>query len=268
MNKFLPAILLFLVVLVIASGFVMNDTLRRVEQDSFSTGEVLRYKVHYGMINAAEAVIDIDPNIQRINNRACYKANVYGKTVGSFDFFLRIRDTWRSYIDTTAILPIRFHRNIEEGKYRKKEYVNFDHYRNLAVVEDKKGTETFKIPQNVQDIVSGFYYMRTLNLDKYKNGDVIRLQGFFDDQVYDFTVIFRGREMVETKAGNIQAFKLVPKMPANKLFSGENAVSVYLSDDKNKIPVMIKAEMFVGSIKVNLYQYSGLKYKLNIDKRS
>jgi len=264
MNKILPVILAFL--LVVASGFIMNDTMRRVEQDSFSTGEVLRYKVHYGLINAAEAVIDIDPNLQKVNNRACYKANVYGKTVGSFDFFLRIRDTWRSYIDTAAILPMRFHRNIEEGKYRKKENVSFDHFRNIAVVEDKKGTETFKIPENVQDIVSGFYYMRTLNLDKYKNGDVIRLQGFFDDQVYDFTVTFRGREMVETKAGNIQAFKLVPKMPANKLFSGENAVSIYLSDDKNKIPVMIKAEMFVGSIKVNLYQYSGLKYKLNTAK--
>jgi hypothetical protein len=264
MNKILPVILLLLV----TSGFMMNDALRRVEQDSFSTGEVLKYKVHYGMINAAEAVIDIAPEIQKVNNRACYKANVYGRTVGSFDFFLRIRDTWRSYIDTTAILPHRFHRNIEEGKYRKKENVSFDHFRNIATVEDKKGTDTFKIPENVQDIVSGFYYMRTLNLDKYKNGDIIRLQGFFDDEVYDFTVVFRGREIIETKAGHIRAFKLVPKMPDNKLFSGENAISFYLSDDKNKIPVMIKAEMFVGAIKIDLYQYSGLKYRLNLAKGS
>ncbi|MDB5263351.1 MAG: ATP-dependent exodnase [Adhaeribacter sp.] len=262
MNKILPVIL----VLLVASGFVLKDSLRRVEQDSFSTGEVLRYKVHYGMINAAEAVIDIAPDIQRVNNRPCYKANVYGKTIGSFDFFLRIRDTWRSYIDTAAILPQRFHRNIEEGKYRKKENVNFDHYRNLATVEDKKRTENFKIPENVQDIVSGFYYMRTLNLEKYKVGDLIQLQGFFDDEVYDFTVVFQGREIIDTKAGSIRAFRLVPKLPANKLFSGENAVSVYLSDDKNKIPVMIKAEMLVGSIKVNLYQYGGLKYKLNTVK--
>ena len=103
MNKILPVLLL----LMVASGFTLNDTLRRVGQDSFSTGEILRYKVHYGMINAAEAVIDIAPDVQRVNNRACYKANVYGRTVGSFDFFLRIRNTWRSYIDTTAILPQR-----------------------------------------------------------------------------------------------------------------------------------------------------------------
>jgi hypothetical protein len=189
-----------------------------------------------------------------------------GRTVGSFDFLLRIRDTWRSYIDTSAILPQRFHRNIEEGNYRKKENVTFDHFRNLAVVESKK-IDTFKVPDNIQDIVSGFYYLRTLNLDRYKNGDQIRLQGFFDEEVFDFTIVFRGREVVETKAGKIRAFRLVPRMPANKLFDGEDAVSVYLSDDRNKIPVLIQAEMFVGAVKVDLYKANGLKYKLNTVKK-
>lgn len=258
MNKILPVLLVGLML----SGFLMKDAMRVVPQDSFSTGEVLKYKVHYGFINAAEAVIDVAPEIHTINHRPCYKANVMGKTIGSFDFLLRIRDTWRSYIDTSAIVPQRFHRNIEEGNYRKKENVTFDHYRNLAVVESKK-VETFKIPDNVQDIVSGFYYLRTLDLDKYKNGDQIRLQGFFDDEIFNFTIIFRGREVVETKAGKIRAFRLVPKMPDNKLFAGEDAITVYLSDDRNKIPVLIKAEMFVGAVKVDLYKANGLKYRLN-----
>jgi len=258
MNKIYPVI----IVLLIASGFILNDSIRQVEQDAISTGEVLRYKVHYGFINAAEAVIDVDPEIHRINNRPCYKANVYGKTLGSFDYFLRIRDTWRSYIDTAAILPQHFYRNIEEGKYRKKENVNFDHYRNVALVESKR-TGTFKVPDNVQDIVSGVYYLRTLNLDRYKIGDQIHLKGFFDEEIFDFTVVFRGRELVETKAGKIRAFKLIPKMPDNKLFAGPNAISVYLSDDKNKIPVLIQAEMLVGSVKIDLYKASGLRYKLN-----
>lgn len=262
MNKIFPVLL----VLLIASGFIFKESQRVVPQDSFSTGEVLKYKIHYGVITAAEATIDIAPGLHRINNRPCYKANVYGRTIGSFDFFLRIRDTWRSYIDTASILPQHFYRDIEEGKYRKKENVVFDHNRNIATVEDKKGTETFKIPDNIQDIVSGFYYLRTIDFNKYKIGDVIKLQGFFDDEIFDFTVVYRGRETVDTKAGSIRAFKLVPRMPENKLFSGENAISVYLSDDKNKIPVLIQAEMFVGSVKVDLYKYNGLQYKLNTVK--
>jgi len=261
MNKIYPVIIFVL----IASGFMFNDSIRRVEQDAISTGEVLRYKVHYGVVNAAEAVIDVAPEIHRVNNRPCYKANVYGKTIGSFDFFLRIRDTWRSYIDTSAILPQHFFRNIEEGKYRKKENVNFDHYRNVAQVESKR-SGTFKVPDNVQDIVSGVYYLRTLNLEKYRNGDQIRLQGFFDEEIFDFTIVFRGREVVETKAGKIRAFKLVPKMPDNKLFAGPDAISVYLSDDKNKIPVLIQAEMLVGAVKIDLYKASGLRYNLSTVK--
>jgi len=262
MNKIYPV----LIALLIASGFIMSDTIRQVEQDAISKGEVLRYKVHYGFINAAEAVIDVDPDIHQVNNRPCYKANVYGKTLGSFDYFVRIRDTWRSYIDTAAILPQHFYRNIEEGKYRKKENVSFDHYRNVAMVEEKKRNDTYKTPANVQDMVSGAFYLRTLKLDKYKNGDQIRLQGFFDNKVFDFTIVFRGREIVDTKAGKIRAFKLVPKMPDNKLFSGADAVSVYLSDDKNKIPVLIQAELLVGAVKVNLYKASGLRYNLNTVK--
>jgi hypothetical protein len=262
---FIPSLLILTVVFgFVLSGFESRDTMRDLSNDSFSTGEKLNYIVHYGLINAGEAQLDVDKDIQMINDRPCYKVNVDGKTTGSFDFFLRIRDTWRSYIDTSAILPQRFHRNIEEGKYRKKENMMFDHYKDMVTVEDKKETNTFKVPDNVQDIVSGVYYLRTLNYDKRKIGEPIRIQGFFDDEVFDFTVTYRGKTTVETKAGNIKVIRLVPKMPKNKLFDGEDAVSVYLSDDKNKIPVLIQAEMFVGAVKIDLYKYKGLKSRLNM----
>lgn len=260
MNKVYPVIIL---VLLITSGFILQEPTPLPERASFTTGESLKYKVHYGIVNAAEAEIDIAPDIHRVNDRPCYRANVYGKTIGSFDFFLRIRDTWRSYIDTTLILPQKYHRNIEEGKYRKKENVIFNHNDHTAYIETKQ-TLNLKVPERVQDVVSGFYYLRTLNFDRLKVGDVIRVKGYFYKKVYDMQVIYKGRETVETKAGFFKAFKLVPKMPDSDLFAGENSVSVYLSDDKNKIPVLIKAELLVGAVKVDLYEYSGLKYRLNL----
>lgn len=231
---------------------------------------MLQYKVHYGLINAAEATIEVDGNLHRVNERPCFKASVTGRTTGSFDVFLRIRDTWRTYIDTTTILPQRFFRNIEENNYRRRETVDFDHVKHMAAVErhgkDKNKVKrgTYKIPNNVQDIVSGFYYLRTLSYDQRRIGEVIRVQGFFDEDVFSMDVIYKGRETVETKAGTIRAIKLVPKMPSNKLFKGENAISVYLSDDRNKIPVLIQAEMFVGAVKVDMYKYQGLKSRLNL----
>ncbi|WP_460612971.1 DUF3108 domain-containing protein [Hymenobacter seoulensis] len=247
-----------------------SEPLRTIPNSSFERGEVLQYKVHYGLINAADATIEIDNAIQHVNQRACYRATVTGRTTGSFDFFLRIRDTWRSYIDTTSILPQRFYRNIEENNYRKRETVDFDHFRDVADVESHKKDKnnvkkgTFKVPNNVQDIVSGFYFLRTLNYDQRRIGEVIKVQGFFDEDVFEMDVVFKGRENVETKAGVIRAIRLVPKMPSNKLFKGENAISVYLSDDRNKIPVLIQAEMFVGAVKVDMYKYKGLRNRLNL----
>lgn len=269
MKKFFPAPILLTIVLF---GFATKDRMRSHPNESFSTGEVLKYKVHYGPITAAEAVIDISPEIHTVNDRACYKATVYGRTNSSFDLFIRVRDTWQSYIDTAAIVPQRSFRNIEEGNYRKRETVHFDHFANKAHVEKKKKSkkvekQTYKITDNVQDIVSGFYYLRTLDFNKMRVGDKVNVQGFFDEEHFNMEVEFKGREVVSTKAGNIRAIKLVPRMPENKMFKGENSITVYLSDDKNKIPVLIQAEMFVGSVKVNLYDYKNLKNELLLARK-
>lgn len=262
----------FLAALLLAAqsntGVGPGDPDRTIPQSSFGRGETLRYRVHYGFINAAEATVETSGRLERVHERPCYQASVSGRTTGSFDYFLRVRDKWSSYIDTASILPLRAIREIAEKSYRKKETVEFDHVHDLAEVLDHKKNRrtTVKIPNNAQDLVSGFYFLRTVNYDRLKPGDVVKVPGFLEGDSYVLEVTFKGREITETKAGNIRTIKLTPKMPANKLFQGENAISVYLSDDKNKIPVLFKAEMFVGSIKVDMYRAEGLKSRLNIVK--
>ncbi|RZK41303.1 MAG: DUF3108 domain-containing protein [Hymenobacter sp.] len=235
---------------------------------SFKTGETIHYKVHYGLINAAEATVETSGSLDRVAERPCYKATVSGHTTGSFDFFLHIHDQWRAYIDTTSILPLRSTRDITEKGYHKKETVDFDHRRDVADVQvhdkDNPTRTPYKIPNNAQELVSGFYYLRTLHYEHMKPGEVIKMPGFFDESTFNLEVTFKGREVIETKAGTIRVLKLVPKMPSNKLFKGEEAVKIFLSDDRNKIPVLFQAEMFVGAIKVDMYKYEGLKSKLNM----
>lgn len=264
MKKIIPILILFVLVL---SGFVAKDSLRTVKNESFSGGEVLKYKIHYGMITAGEAKIDVSPKLHRVNGRMTYKATVSGKTSNSFDLFIKIRDTWQTYMDTAALVPHRFYRNIEEGSYRKNETVDFNHYNNTAVVSmkrksDPRATTMHTIQDNAQDLVSGFYYLRTINYTNMKDGEKFTIPGFFDGENFNMEVTYRGRETVDTKAGKIRAVKLIPTMPENKLFNGKNAITVYISDDKNKVPVLIQANMFVGSVKVDLYDYKNLKHKL------
>ena len=100
MKKLIPIVLLLVIVL---SAFSMKDSMRTVRNESFSTGEILKYKVHYGPITAAEATIDVSKQLHTINGRPSYRATVYGRTSSSFDLFIKVRDTWQSYIDTAAI---------------------------------------------------------------------------------------------------------------------------------------------------------------------
>ncbi len=242
-----------------------NEAPRTVRNLSFGRGEKLKYKIHYGIINAAEGIIETSGELHRVNERPCYRVTVEGRTTGSFDFFLRIRDQWRSFIDTTAILPQKFERNIAENKYRKKETVWFNHATNTVTVDEQgeKQRRTYSTADNVQDLVSGIFYTRTLDFSHRKIGESIRVEGFFDDESFDFTVTYQGKAKVDTKVGSFRCIRLVPKMPANKLFKGENAISVYLSDDAAKVPVLIQAEMFVGAVKLDLYEYQGVRCRLN-----
>jgi hypothetical protein len=246
----------------------LAEPVRYWPNSSFRAGETIRYKVHYGVINAAEATVETSGSMERVADRPCYKATVSGHTTGSFEFFLHVKDQWRAYIDTASILPLRSSRDIEESSYRKKEVVDFDQTHDIVNVLQTHTKEpiryTFKVPNNVQELVSGFYYLRTLSYEHMKPGEVIHMGGYFDESTFNLDVVFKGREVVETKAGPIHVLKLVPKMPSNHIFRGEDAIKVYLSDDRNKIPVLFQAELFVGSVKVDMYKYDGLKSRLNM----
>lgn len=257
--------------LICISGFILDNEKSRVVEHCYATGEEAEYRVHYGLINAGEAKIEVHPKLYLVNDRVCYKATVFGKSTGAFDFMLRIRNTWGSYIDTSNMLPQKGFRNIEEGKYRLKENTYFD-YKQAEVnidreTRDSKNKQSCKIPLDVQDIVSGYFYLRSVDYTRCNVGDTIGVNAFFEDKLYDFRVKYMGKCVVDTKFGNVKALKIVPIMPENSFFKGKNAISMWLSDDKNKLPIKIEAELVVGSVDMDIKSYKGLKHPLNFCKK-
>lgn len=260
-------ILLTFITLLLTGGDKRRFDYDQVVNRSFHSGEVLKYRVHYGFVNAAEGEMFISDEIHRVNGRDCFKIDVFGKSVGMFDLFLRIRDNWGTYLDTTSMVPQKFYRTIEEGKYRKREIIKFDHTNLKARVTsfDKKKKvwkpeKIYDVPTNVQDMVSGYYFLRTMDFKKLQPGDIINIDAFFEDQLYDFNIKFVGREKVKTKLGKINSLVLSPIMPENSLFDGENSIRVWISDDINKVPLKIKAEMFVGSVEIDIVSFKkGIK---------
>lgn len=253
-------LLTYAILVAVICGFVRKDSYRYISNESFTAGEVLEYRVHYGFLNIGEGIVEVSPTLYKVNNRVCYKVNVFGRTSGTFELGYKVRDTWRSYIDTSALVPQKFYTNIQENKYRKEETVFFDHLKRTVRSEEKnQETKEFSIPNNVQDLISGYYFLRTLNFNKFSDGDTIAVKAFFDDEFYDFKVRFRGREEVKTRFGKIKCIRVTPVMPPNQLFKDENSISVYISDDKNKIPIKVEADFFLGAIVLELKKHKGLK---------
>lgn len=232
---------------------------RRIVNNSFGPGEHIEYRVHYGFINAAEASVDVAPALYKVNERPCFKVNVYGRTTGAFDLVTRVRDTWRSYIDTGAILPQRFYRNIQEGNYRKEENVTFNHSSNTAKSEEKVEKELFKVPDNVHDVVSGYFFLRTIDFNKLSVGQMIEVPAFFDDQIYHMKVRYQGKSVLKTKFGKINVIKLNPVMPPNGFFKDEDSIRIWVSDDNNKVPMKVEVDLVIGSLDMDIRRYDGLK---------
>jgi hypothetical protein len=251
--------ILFLGFLFSLSSFIAGDSYRHLLNNSFKAGEYLEYKVKFGFFHIGEATVDISPQIYSVNNRPCFRVNIFGRTTGLTDLF-HIRNTYRSYLDTSAILPQKFLMSLHENNYKKDQTIIFDHIANAATREEDKEKKSFKLPNNVHDVVSGYYFLRTIDFSKVKAGESVSSNMFFDDEIYNMKVKYNGKGVIKTRFGKINVLKLNPILPPNKMFEGEDAIRIWVSDDQNRVPIRIEIDFSVGSASMELKDYRNIKY--------
>jgi hypothetical protein len=253
--------------LLLALALFQPSLLAQEKNFPYTYREELNFEVSYGWFNLADAKMVIAKNPEKIEDKEHFKIDVYGKTKGAATIFGRVNDNWGTIWDKETKLPSRSYRHIEEGRYRKHEKVYFDHQEKKAVMElydrENKNLEKvqeFDLPGSVQDIVSGFYYLRTLDLSKMNKGQSVNIKGFFDKEIYNIKLIYEGQEKIKTDLGEVDTYIFSPQIPKNKLFRGEYPVTVWVTQDQNKIPVKIKANLFLGSLNLDLKSAKGLRY--------
>src|SRR6478736_9394756 len=181
-----------------------------------------------------------------------------GATNTRYDWIFKVRDRYESFYDAKKMQPLKSIRNVSEGKYKKYEEVIFDSKENTAT--SKKGV--FKVPVDVQDVISAVYRSRNADYSNYKAGDKLIFSLFLGSQIYSMYIKYIGKETVKTKYGNIKAIKLMPLLLKGNVFKGGEDMTVWITDDNNHVPVKIESKLSVGSIKVNLSKYQNLQYPL------
>ncbi|WP_298145208.1 DUF3108 domain-containing protein [Flavobacterium sp.] len=232
---------------------------------AFETGEYFKFHVHYGFVTAGYATLEVKDAV--INNKKVYHAVGKGYTTGLSKLFFKVEDNYETYMDKVTGNPYQFVRKIDEGGYKKDQEGFFNRNTDKVLVKDyrKKTEKTFAVPENAQDILSTFYYLRNHpSINRLKVGEYIAIDMFFDDETTKFKLKFMGREDIKTKFGTIPTMIFRPFVQAGRVFKEQESLTVWISDDANKIPVRIKASLAVGSLKADLEGYRGLKHPFKV----
>jgi hypothetical protein len=264
MKAHLLALFCFVICSVVAQPELMvpatpasSTSLPVVENKAFQVGEYLKYRIHYGIINAGIAELQVSETTTR-NQRKVYHMIGTGRSVGMAEWFFRTRDRYESFIDTEAMLPWEFIRDVDEGGYVIKRHLKFDHYNQMAVETLKDPDQSYPIIQYAQDMLSAFYYARCIKTEELEPGDELPVDMFLDYEDFSFKLKFLGYDVIKTRWGKVRCKKLIPVVQEGRVFSDKEGLTLWVTDDENKIPVRLEAELVVGSIKMDLVEYKNL----------
>ena len=244
---------------------IMNTAFAQ-EEGAFKDGEWFKFEMSYsGMLKAGNATLSL--NETTLKGKPVYHVTGKGWTTGAIKWVYKVEDRYESYFDKQSGVPYKFIRKIDEGGHTKDIEIAFDHAKREAFVENfkYKTTKTITTAPNVQDMVSAFYYLRNnYDTNAITTGDVINLDMFFDEENFGFKLKYLGTETIKVDINGskvkIKTLKFRPYVMAGRVFKEEESLTLWVSADENKIPLKIKADLAVGSLRADLVEYKGLKH--------
>lgn len=238
------------------------------ENKAFRAGEKLSFIIYYNMafiwVDAGKAYFDV--KFEKHKGIPAYKFDSYGSSLPSHDWFFKVRERYTSYLDTNTLLPLRCERKAIEGGYFVNESYDFDsrQHKIFTSVENSKlklKKDTLFFPDCTFDVLSAIYYCRNIDFSNAKINDKFPIKMLIDNKVHNLFVRYLGKETIaDRNKQKYSCVKFSAMLVSGTIFQGGEELTVWVSDDENKIPILINADILVGSIKVYLSGYEGLRY--------
>jgi Protein of unknown function (DUF3108) len=238
-----------------------------MDNTAFRSGETMVFKVFYNWNFIWMSAGEVTFKVEDLGNSFHYSA--HGRTFKGYDGFFRVRDKYDVTVDKTTLLPISATRDVQEGKYRLYDKLTFDRDNGKVISLRGKTKETaeettYSADPCIHDILSMVYCARNISFDQMKPGQDFPIKIFIDKKTWPLKVNYKGK-FADKKIRGLGHFKAVafnPEVIKGYIFKEDNNLTVWVSDDKNRLPLMIETPISVGSVKIILQEYNGLRYKM------
>lgn len=255
--------------LILFTLFIFLSIIRGGAQDElpYRDGESLTYVVNYkwGAVNT-----DVGEGTARVKiSDGIVHAIVNGQTYKFYDMFFKVREYFESKFRVSDGRPLYFHRSTSEGKYSMVNNYSFDNktYEIFARTKKKSHPEKDTILRgtaNTFDLVSLFYRARSFNFNNMTLGVPQPISFAIDREIYNMSFTYYGDFIKKIQGlGTFRVMKFSVKLVAGKVFSGDDDLIVWVTADKNRIPVQFESPILVGKVYGRLARYSNLKYPIS-----
>ena len=219
-------------------------------------GEELKYGVYYAFVKAGTAYIK-NRGLTTVNGRPAYLLQTTAFSASVIDAFFKVRDVNYSWIDAETFYSLGYTQSVREGSYKRDEWLTFDYPRGLfyGEIQKKEAPRVISGPLSIQvlDMLSSLYFVRA---QKLQIGQDIVFDIINRERQYPLVVKVLGKETVKTKAGKFDCIVVEPQFRGEGIFvSKGKSLKVWLTDDEYKMPVKMKAEVFIGSVSAELLEY-------------
>lgn len=191
---------------------------------------------------------------QEVNGRQTYHLIGTGKTKGAFSLFFKVDDRFESFVDKELLVPWKFTRQTKEGGYEYDDVVKFNQFTGTYSSTRKNKS----MPKGTQDLISSLYVARTYKISNAQPGDDFPINFLLDDSIYFSVIRFIGKEVVQLELGTFNCLRFQPLVATGNVFSQPYPMDIWITDDKNHIPLLIKSAVIIGSVKLELVEYKGL----------
>ena len=208
-------------------------------------GEDLTFDVHYGLVHAGEAHLEI-LGIYDFSGARCYRLRSRARSSGFFGKLYDVDDRIESHLDSVELMSRGIEKHMHEGSYHQDLAAHFDY----GAMRARYATgDSASLPGPVQDDLSAFFVARCLEL---RENTTYYLMTHSNRVNYPMQVRVYGRENIHTELGDFDCFRVEPRVDRGGIFKHRGGMTLWLTVDARHVPVRMRSKLPVGAITADL----------------